>query len=200
LCGDCKIAAGEKLWVLTLSSLNRLNALLGPAVQSAGYRLVRLRIMGGKRKTLQIMAERPDGGMDVGDCAELSRKLSEVLEAADPIAEEFVLEVSSPGIDRPLVDAADFERFAGHEARIEMAHPIDGRRRFRGSIVGLHNGDVVMDTSSEQGQQRIMLPLPDIAEAKLVLTDRLIQESLKARDARASKQSAPEHPEPHRSN
>ena len=97
---------------MTLDNQNRLDALLVPAIEAAGYRLVRMRLIGGKRNTLQVMAERPDGGMDVDDCAVLSRKLSEVLEAADPIAEEYVLEVSSPGIDRPLTDAADFERFA----------------------------------------------------------------------------------------
>ncbi len=154
--------------------------------------------MGGKRKTVQIMAERPDGRMDVGDCAELSRKLSEVLEAADPIAEEYVLEVSSPGIDRPLVNAADFERFTGHEARIEMTHPVDGRRRFKGNIAGLHDGELVLDTAGDKGQQRVTLPLAGIVEAKLVLTDRLIQQSLKARGACALNQSTPENPESHR--
>ncbi len=198
MCDDCKIAAGEKLWVFTLNSLNHLDALLGPVVEAAGYRLVRLRLMGGKRKTIQIMAERPDGKMDVSDCAGLSRRVSEVLELTDPMAEEYVLEVSSPGIDRPLVSAADFERFAGHEARIEMAHPIDGRRRFRGNIVGLKDGELLFETSSEKGQQQILLPLSGIGEAKLVLTDRLIHESLKARDARASIQSKPEDPEAHR--
>jgi len=153
--------------------------------------------MGGKRKTLQIMAERADGGMDVGDCAELSRTLSDVLEAADPIAEEYVLEVSSPGIDRPLISADDFERFAGHEARVEMINPINGRRRFKGQIIGVQNGAIEMETGGEKGAQRMSLPADDIAEAKLVLTDRLIQESLKARDIRASQQSAPDDPEPH---
>jgi ribosome maturation factor RimP len=168
---------------------------LRPVVESAGYRLVRLRVMGGKRKTLQVMAERLDGGMEVGDCAELSRKLSGVLEAADPFAEEYVLEVSSPGIDRPLVSAEDFERFAGHEARVEMMHSIDGRRRFKGLIIGLENGAIEMETSGEKGTQRVLLPIAGIAEAKLVLTDRLIQESLKARNTRPSQQSAPEQPE-----
>src|SRR4029077_6947411 len=119
------------------------------------------------------MGERLDGGMDVGDCAELSRKLSEVLEAADPFAEEYVLEVSSPGIDRPLVSTEDFQRFAGHEARVELMNSIDGRRRFKGRIVGLKNGDIEMETSGENGTQRVLLPIAGIAEAKLVLTDRL---------------------------
>ena len=178
--------------------MNFLDTLLAPAIEAAGYRLVRLRVMGGKRKTLQVMAERPDGGMDVGDCAELSRKLSEVLEAADPITEEYVLEVSSPGIDRPLSGAADFERFSGHEARIEMTQPIDGRRRFKGNIAGVHDGAVIIEVTGELGAQRISLPLAEIAEAKLVLTDRLIQESFKARDAKASKQAVPEQRDSHR--
>ncbi len=177
-----------------MSGLPILNAILAPAVESAGYRLVRLRVMGGKRKTLQVMAERPDGGMDIGDCAELSRRLSEVLEAADPIGEQYVLEVSSPGIDRPLVSPDDFARFAGHEARVELNHPIDGRRRFKGNIVGVRDGTVDLETAGENGAQRVSLPLPEISEAKLVLTDRLIQETLKARDEKATQSNAPEQP------
>lgn len=183
---------------VTLSSLDFLDALVAPAVQAAGYRLVRLRLMGGKRKTLQVMAERADGAMDVDDCALLSRKLSEVLEAADPIAEEYVLEVSSPGIDRPLTAAGDFERFAGHEARVELKQPIDGRRRFKGTIAGLQNSEVVMETPGEQGTERVLLPLSGIAEAKLILTDRLIQETLKARDARRVEPTVRNDPEPYR--
>ena len=166
-----------------------LDALIAPAVEAAGYRLVRLRLMGGKRKTLQVMAERHDGQMDVEDCAVLSRTLSEVLEAADPIAEDYTLEVSSPGIDRPLTIEADFARFAGHEARIEMVHGLDGRRRFKGLLIGLDGHDVVMDVTSERGTERVRLPFSDIADAKLVLTDKLIQESLRAREARDAKAS-----------
>ena len=190
----------KSFWIATLTNSNFLETLLAPAIRAAGYRLVRLRLMGGKRKILQVMAERPDGGMEVGDCAELSRKLSEVLEAADPISDEYVLEVSSPGIDRPLTEAADFERFAGHEARIEMLHPVDGRRRFKGNIVGLGNETVIMETGGDDGPQTIALPLPGIAEAKLVLTDRLIRDSLKARDERESKRSGRENPGLHRRN
>ena len=160
-----------------------------PAVEAAGYRLVRLRLMGGKRKTLQILAERPDGQMDVEDCARLSRTLSEVLEAADPIDEEYVLEVSSPGIDRPLTAAADFSRFAGHEARVELARGIDGRRRFKGRLIGFEGTDVLMDVADESETRRIRFPYSDVVEAKLVLTDQLIQESLKARELREAKAS-----------
>ena len=168
---------------------NLLDALIAPAVEAAGYRLVRLRLMGSKRKTLQIMAERPDGQMDVEDCATLSRTLSEVLEAADPIAEEYTLEVSSPGIDRPLTIEADFARFAGHEARIEMVHGVEGRRRFKGLIIGIDAHDVLVDVTSERGTERVRLPFSDIADAKLVLTNRLIQESLKAREVRDNEAS-----------
>lgn len=148
---------------------------------------MRLKLMGGKRKTLQIMAERPDGQMDVEDCATLSRTLSEVLEAADPMAEEYVLEVSSPGIDRPLTAAEDFARFAGHEARIELKLGLDGRRRFRGVLLGLEGLDILMDVVEEKETKRVKIPVGDVAEAKLVLTDRLIQESLKARESKGAK-------------
>lgn len=148
--------------------------------------------MGGKRKTLQIMAERPDGSMDVDDCARLSRALSEVLEAADPMAEEYVLEVSSPGIDRPLIDAADFARFTGHLARVELKLPLDGRRRFTGTIIGVDNGEVLMETGGDKAPGRVRLPLSELAEAKLILTDRLIQESLKARPSKPSLRDTPE--------
>jgi ribosome maturation factor RimP len=161
--------------------VNSLDVLLTPAVEAAGYRLVRLRVMGAKKKTLQVMAERPDGTMNVEDCAHLSRTLSEVLEAADPLAEEYVLEVSSPGIDRPLTSETDFVRFAGHDLRVEMTHPVNGRRRFKGVLAGLDGRDVLMDVTGEDGLMRVRLPFGDIADAKLVLTDRLIQESLKAR-------------------
>lgn len=167
-----------------MSGANFLETLLAPAVQAQGYRLVRMRLMGGKRKTLQILAERPDGQMDVEDCARLSRALSEVLEAADPISEEYVLEVSSPGIDRPLTALQDFVRFAGHEARVELAHGLDGRRRFKGLLVGLEGNDVVMDVMEGKENRRVSFPLSDVTDAKLVLTDRLIQESLKAREKR----------------
>jgi ribosome maturation factor RimP len=163
--------------------------LLAPAVQAQGYRLVRLRLMGGKRKTLQVLAERPDGQMDVEDCAKLSRALSEVLEAADPISEEYVLEVSSPGIDRPLTAPEDFARFAGHEARVELVHGLDGRRRFKGLLIGLEGADVIMDVSDEKETRRVRFPASDVADAKLLLTDRLIQESLKAREKREAKAS-----------
>ena len=169
-----------------LSGQNFLDVLLAPAVEAAGYRLVRLRVIGAKQKTLQVMAERPDGSMNVDDCASLSRALSEVLEAADPISEEFVLEVSSPGIDRPLTREQDFVRFAGHDIRVEMTHGVSGRRRFKGVLAGVEGHDVMMDVKGENGTERVHLPFGDISDAKLVLTDRLIQESLKVRQTRGA--------------
>jgi ribosome maturation factor RimP len=174
---------------IVLSSQNFLDTLLAPAIAAAGYRLVRLRVMGGKRKTLQIMAERPDGGMDVADCAALSRRVSEVLESAEPISEQYVLEVSSPGIDRPLTAAGDFTRFAGHEARVELTHSLEGRRRFKGLLIGLDGGDILMDVPDDNAARRVRLPLSNIAEAKLLLTDRLIKDSLRARDSRKTEAS-----------
>jgi ribosome maturation factor RimP len=151
-------------------------------VEAAGYRLVRLRLLGTKRKTLQIMAERADGLMDVEDCARLSRALSEFLDAEDPIEGEYDLEVSSPGIDRPLTRVTDYARWAGHEAKLELVAPDDsGRKRFKGLLLGLDGNDVVL----EQGGTRISFPFRSIAEAKLVLTDKLIAEDLKARKAPA---------------
>lgn len=159
--------------------------LLNPAVEAVGYRLVRLRVSGGQRKTIQIMAERPDGHMGVEDCAKLSRALDDVLEAADPIESEYVLEVSSPGIDRPLTRLEDFARFAGHEARIELSHPAaNGRRRFKGMLIGIEGNEIVLDVADEKGSHdRHRFALAAIADAKLVLTDRLIAEDLKSRES-----------------
>ncbi|MGZ5988928.1 MAG: ribosome maturation factor RimP [Rhizomicrobium sp.] len=160
-----------------LSAMAHLEPIIEPAVEAAGFRLVRLRLMGGYVKTLQIMAERPDGTMNVEDCAVLSRALSEFLDAENPIEGDYELEVSSPGIDRPLTRLMDFSRWAGHEAKIELHTPIDGRRRFRGKLLGLEGNDVVIQTQDS----RALVPFKQIAEAKLVLTDALIAEDLKAR-------------------
>jgi ribosome maturation factor RimP len=146
-------------------------------VEAAGFRLVRLRLMGGEHKTLQVMAERADGRMNVEDCATLSHALLDFLEREDPIEGDFELEVSSPGIDRPLTRLTDFARWSGHEAKIELAAPQDGRKRLRATLLGLDGNDVVVDAAGE----RLKFSFRAIAEAKLVLTDKLIQEDLKAR-------------------
>jgi ribosome maturation factor RimP len=161
-----------------LTAMSQLEPLIAPVVEAAGYQLVRLRLMGGKTKTLQIMAERADGHMDVDDCAKLSRALSDFLDQEDPIEGDYNLEVSSPGIDRPLTRLKDFVRWAGHEAKIELAAPdANSRKRFRGQLLGLDGKDVVF---AADGQQ-LKFAFANIAEAKLVLTDKLIEEDLKAR-------------------
>ena len=157
--------------------MSHLEPILAPVIEAAGFRLVRLRLMGGKTKTLQIMAERPDGTMNVEDCAVRSHALLDFIEAENPIEGDYELEVSSPGIDRPLTRLMDFARYAGHEAKFELAAPLDGRMRFRGKLLGLDGNDVTMET---QGA-RVSFPFRGIAEAKLVLTDELIAEDLKAR-------------------
>jgi len=158
--------------------LAHLEPIIAPAVEAAGYRLVRLRLMGAKRKTLQVMAERPDGTMNVEDCAVLSRALSEFLDKEDPIEGEYDLEVSSPGIDRPLTRITDFARWSGHEAKIELTVPdANGRKRFRCLLLGLEGNDVAFEADG----QRLAVSFRNIAEAKLVLTDKLVQEDLKAR-------------------
>lgn len=163
-----------------LSTASHLEPILAPVIEAAGFRLVRLRLMGGTQKTLQVMAERADGSMNVEDCAELSRALSDFMEQEpDAVEGEFDLEVSSPGIDRPLTRLADFSRWSGHEAKVELAAAMDGRKRFRGQLLGLDGSDVVIET----GGTRLVLPFRAIAEAKLVLTDKLIDEDLKAREA-----------------
>lgn len=161
-----------------LSAVSHLEPILAPVIEAAGFRLVRLRLMGSTQKTLQVMAERADGSMNVEDCAELSRALSDFMEQEpDAVEGEFDLEVSSPGIDRPLTRLADFSRWSGHEAKIELNAAIEGRKRFRGQLLGLDGSDVVIET----GGTRLVLPFRAIAEAKLVLTDKLIEEDLKAR-------------------
>jgi ribosome maturation factor RimP len=173
-----RLAAREELWSSYLiTAMAHLEPIIEPAVEAAGFRLVRLRLMGGHVKTLQIMAERPDGTMNVDDCAQLSRALLDFIEKENPLEGDFELEVSSPGIDRPLTRLMDYARWAGHEAKLELFAPIDGRKRFRGTLLGLDGQDVTIES---QGQ-RYAIPFKGIAEAKLVLTDALIAEDLKAR-------------------
>lgn len=154
----------------------RVIELAEPAAAALGLRLVRVRISGLRRKQLQIMAEREaDGGMSLEDCEALSHALSPVLEAADPIPDEYVLEVSSPGIDRPLVRLEDFARFEGHEAKLETVGMIGGRRRFKGTLAGVADGLVRIETQDGPFD----VPFDQIGEARLLLTERLIQEDLK---------------------
>jgi ribosome maturation factor RimP len=146
--------------------------IIEPSLEAMGYRLVRVAFLGAKRATLQIMAERiDDAAMTVDDCTQISRSVSALLDVADPIADAYMLEVSSPGIDRPLVRPEDYDRFAGFEARVELGHPLDGRKRFRGRILG--RADDKVRLASEVGE--VALPLADIAKAKLVITDDLLK-------------------------
>lgn len=161
--------------------MSHLEPVLAPVIEAAGFRLVRLRMMGGKMKTLQIMAEREDGTMNVEGCATLSRALSDFFDAEpDAVQGEFNLEVSSPGIDRPLTRLTDFSRWAGHEAKIELVAAVDGRKRLRGVLEGLEGSDVLIAAEGET----LRFAFRAIAEAKLVLTDKLIEEDLKARNTR----------------
>jgi len=165
----------------------RVAALAAPVLGPLGYRLVRVRVSGTSGCTVQIMAERPDGTMSIEDCEIASRALSPVFDAEDPIDSEYRLEVSSPGIDRPLVRRSDFERHAGHEAKIEMAVALDGRKRFRGILTGV-TGDAARlrrkDAAAGEAAD-VALPIADMAEARLVLTDALVAESLRRGKERA---------------
>lgn len=152
--------------------------LISPVVEDAGFELVRVRVTGSKTKTLQVMAERADHAMTAEDCARLSRALSPVLEAADPFRGAYVLEVSSPGIDRPLARPKDFEDWRGWPAKLELNRLVEGRKRFTGTVAGMDEGKVAFDIDGEE--ETALFPLEWIASAQLVLTDALIEESLKA--------------------
>ncbi len=157
----------------------RLAEIITPLIEGMGFELVRVRFMGGKTKTVQIMAERPDGGIEVDDCAEISGAVSAVLDVEDPIEDQYTLEVSSPGIDRPLTRLKDFETFEGYEAKLETQDLIDGRKRFKGELAGVEGDEVLINV--EEGT--IGLKFDWLADAKLVLTDELIREMLRQRKA-----------------
>lgn len=186
----------------------RIASLAEPVLASLGFRLVRVRVTGEAGCTVQIMAERPDGTMSVEDCEAVSRDLSPVLDAADPVESAYRLEVSSPGIDRPLVRKSDFDRYAGHSVKIETTVPVEGRRRFKGTLLGTE-GDaarIELDTDRKKPHPKrgakpskhakaadkpaddaadsdeiveLLVRIEDITEAKLVLTDALITEALR---------------------
>jgi len=169
----------------------RVAAVVEPVLASLGYRLVRVRVTAFAGCTVQIMAERPDGGMTIEDCEIASRALSPVLDVADPIETAYRLEVSSPGIDRPLVRRSDFARYAGHVAHIEMQVPIDGRRRFRGELRGLEGDNVKLSFSdADKDHVDVLLPINEMTEARLVLTDSLIAESLRKGKQNQRKETA----------
>lgn len=164
--------------------------LLDPVAESVGYEIVRLRLMGGaEQRRLQIMAERPlledgsGGDMNVEDCAKLSRAISEVMDAADPISGEYTLEVSSPGVDRPLTRLKDFDTYAGLEVRIELDRVAEGRKRFKGELAGVEDGQVGLNLEGED-DTTVYFPFEWIVDAKLVLTDQLMKRGAEQRAAR----------------
>ncbi len=157
----------------------RMAEIITPVIEDLGYELVRVRLMSGKESTLQIMADRPQGGIEVDDCAKISHALSAALDVEDPILEPYTLEVSSPGIDRPLTRLKDFEMFEGYEAKIETDELIDGRRRFKGALAGVDGDEVLINVD----EGTIGLQLDWLSDAKLVLTDDLIKEMLRQRKA-----------------
>ena len=163
-----------------------------PVLESLGFRIVMVRIIGGQGPIVEIMAERPDGTMSIEDCKAVSLNLSPLLDVHDPMPEaSYRLQVSSPGIDRPLVRPSDFDTWAGYEAKIEMKELISGRRRFRGVLEGFDEGEVRIEVDIPgQGRQVLGLPIALVAEAKLVLTDELVRESLR-RAKRAKTSSEP---------
>ena len=163
----------------------RVAAIVEPVLEGIGFRLVRVKVSAQNGTTVQIMAERPDGTMNVDGCEAVSRAVSPVLDLEDPISQAYNLEVSSPGIDRPLVRRSDFERWAGHEAKIELEPPLDGRKRFRGIIRSVDGDEVLVDLpDAKNPEERLArLPLDSVADARLVLTDELVRESLRRGEA-----------------
>jgi ribosome maturation factor RimP len=170
--------------VETMAKVSELQSLIEPVAQSLGYSVVRVRLSAAHQPVLQVMAERADGSMEVEDCARLSRAISALFDEVDPIESEYSLEVSSPGIDRPLTRRRDFEAYAGHEARLELRAPLDGRKRVKGTLKGLSGEDVLIETMGAEHVPAILrVPFSLIGDAKLVLTDALIEEDLKRRKA-----------------
>jgi ribosome maturation factor RimP len=157
-----------------MDATDRIQQIIAPSVEAMGYEIVRVQVSGTQRPTLQVMAERKDNAaMTVEDCADISRAVSALLDVEDPISSAYTLEISSPGIDRPLTRLKDFERFAGFEARIEARFPIDGRKRFRGILKGVEDGAIRIETDTGPAS----VPFDAVQRAKLILTDELIAAS-----------------------
>jgi ribosome maturation factor RimP len=155
-------------------------AVVEPVLEDLGFRLVRVKVQSaGTDRVVQLMAERPDGSITIDECEKISKQISPVLDVADPISGAYRLEISSPGIDRPLVRPSDFEDWSGHEAKIELTEPVGGRRKFKGVLEGFEDGEVRIEADTgEHGMQHLGLPVHLISDAKLVLTDELIREAL----------------------
>jgi ribosome maturation factor RimP len=168
----------------------RVAAIVEPVLEGLGYRLVRVRVSGSDGCTVQVMAERPDGTMNIDDCEICSRALSPVLDTADPVDRAYRLELSSPGIDRPLVRQSDFNRYVNNAVKIEMAVAVDGRKRFRGQLLGAEGNlaRIQRDDAAAGESPDVMLPIEEMADAKLVLNDALIAESFR-RSKQAERQT-----------
>jgi len=192
------LAAAEPRLIAEPGLSARVASIVEPVLEGLGYRLVRVRISGADGCTVQVMAERPDGSMNIDDCETCSRALSPVLDTTDPVDRAYRLELSSPGLDRPLVRRSDFDRYAGHLVKIEMAVAVDGRKRFRGQLLGTEGQQarVHRDDAPAGEPIDVMLPIEEMAEAKLVLTDALIAESLR-RGKQAERQLAQNDNQPH---
>lgn len=171
----------EPRLVIETGQAARVAGIVGPVLEGLGFRLVRVKLSGREGITLQIMAERPDGTFGIDECEAASRAISPVLDVEDPISGAYALELSSPGIDRPLVRISDFQRWAGHEVKVEMAVPIEGRKRFRGILTGATAAEAVirLDDVPNDMPDTYHLPIADIGEARLMLTDDLVREALR---------------------
>jgi ribosome maturation factor RimP len=178
---DTTTPENERRLIVETGLAARVAAIAEPVLATLGFRLVRVRVSGADGCTVQIMAERPDGTMPIEDCELASRTLSPVFDETDPIDREYRLEMSSPGIDRPLVRRSDFERYAGHVMKVEMAVAAEGRKRFRGTLLGAEGDSARLrrDDAKEGEKTEVLLPIEDMAEARLVLTDALVAESLR---------------------
>ncbi len=190
----------EPRLVVELGLPARVAAIAEPIIEGLGYRLVRVKVSASEGCTVQIMAERPDGSMTVEDCETVSRALSPVLDAADPVDRAYRLEISSPGIDRPLVRKSDFDRYKGHLVKIEMEIPVNGRKRFRGQLAGTQDDDarLCMDDTEAGDDAEILLPIDEMSEAKLVLTDELVTQALRREKAAKRQARTAKREERHR--
>jgi ribosome maturation factor RimP len=173
--------SAERRLIIEPGLAARVATIAEPVLEALGYRLVRVRISGSEGCTVQVMAERPDGTMRIEDCEVASRALSPILDQSDPVDSAYRLELSSPGLDRPLVRLSDFDRYSGHVVKIEMANAVDGRKRFRGLLLGTegNNARIQHDDARAGEPADLLLPIEDMADAKLVLTDALIAEALR---------------------
>lgn len=172
--------AGQDRFAREAGTASAVADIAEPVLADLGFRLVRVQVMGREPKTVQIMAERPDGTMTVGDCEKVSRQLSPVFDVHEPVSGAYRLEVSSPGIDRPLVRPSDFEAWKGHIAKLELTEPVGGRKRFRGTLAGFDDGEVRIEVDlPDVGEQELGFPVALIAEARLVLTEELVRDALR---------------------